>query len=365
MVAWKSNAKSNNNKKRKYSIMKPKLTMICVSFLFALPFANAKISSQYTKQSAEWFGSEEGRRIADNVLTWQSPHGSWPKNRDTASKPYEGKKDKLSGTFDNGATTGELRFLARAFRATDEPRYQQAFLKGLDHIFAAQYATGGWPQVYPASGGYKRHITFNDNSMVRILEFLRDVSESSDYAFMESDRRAAAKAAFDKGIQCILDCQIVVNGKRTVWCAQHDEVDLRPRPARSYELESLSGGESAGILRLLMSLDNPSPEIQNAIRAGAAWYESAKITGIRVEKQPEIGRVVVEDPNAPPLWARFYEIETNRPFFCDRDGIPKYRFNDLGSNRRNGYRWYSGWGKDVAEAYERWKQQWLDTADTQ
>jgi PelA/Pel-15E family pectate lyase len=343
--------------------MKPQFTMICISFFLALSVAEAKISSRYTKQSAEWFGSEEGRRIADNVLTWQSPHGSWPKNGDTASQPYEGKNDKLKGTFDNGATTGELRFLARAFRATNESRYQQAFLKGLDHIFTAQYPTGGWPQYYPLSKGYHRHITFNDNSMVRILEFLRDVGESSDYAFAESDRHAAAKTAFDKGIQCILDCQIVVNGKRTVWCAQHDAVDLRPRPARSYELESLSGGESAAILRLLMSLDNPSPEIQRAIRAGAAWYESAKITGLRVEKQQGVGRVVIEDPDASPLWARFYEIETNRPFFCDRDGIRKYRFNDLKAERRNGYSWYGSYGKKVTETYGTWKEQWLDTAD--
>jgi len=162
-----------------------------------------------------------------------------------------------------------------------------------------------------------------------------------------------------------LDCQIVVNGKRTVWCAQHDEVDLRPRSARSYELESLSGGESASILRLLMSLDNPSPEIQLAIRAGAAWYESAKITGIRLEKQQGIGRVVIKDSDGSPLWARFYEIETNRPFFCDRDGIRKYRFNDLKAERRNGYSWYGSWGKEVTETYDTWKEQCLDTADTQ
>lgn len=24
--------------------------------------------------------------------------------------------------------------------------------------------------------------------------------------------------------------------------------------------------------------------------------------------------------DCPTLWARFYELETNRPFFCDRDG---------------------------------------------
>ena len=111
-----------------------------------------------------------------------------------------------------------------------------------------------------------------------------------------------------------------------------------------------------------MSLDNPSPEIQRAIRAGAAWFESAKITGIRLEKQQGIGRVVIEDLDGSPLWARFYEIETNRPFFCDRDGIRKYRFNDIKAERRNGYSWYGSWGKEVAKTYDTWKEQWLDTA---
>jgi pectate lyase len=338
--------------------MKPKLIVVCISLFVALHVVEATVPSKFTRQSADWFQSEEGRRIADNVVSWQSPHGSWPKNGDTASRHYEREKDRLRGTFDNGATTGELRFLARAFGATGESRYQRAFLKGFDHILVAQYPTGGWPQFYPPGDGYPRHITFNDNSMVRILHFLKDVCESTDFAFVDGDRRTAARTAFDRGIQCILNCQIVVNGKRTAWCAQHDAVDLRPRPARSYELESLSGGESAGILQLLMSIDNPSPEVRRAIEAGVAWYESATIEGIRVVGNPEVGRVVIQDPDAPVLWARFYDIESNRPFFCDRDGIPRDNFNELGRNRRDGYSWYGSYGNAVAATYESWKQKW-------
>ena len=133
------------------------------------------------------------------------------------------KVTSCTGTFDNGATTGELRFLARAFRATNEPRYKQTFLKGLSHILEAQYPIGGWPQFYPLSKGYHRHITFNDDAMVRILELLRDVSESSDYGFLETAYRTKAKAAVTKGIDCILRTQIKQEGKLTAWCAQHDE----------------------------------------------------------------------------------------------------------------------------------------------
>lgn len=324
--------------------------------MLALPFAEATVASNYLKQPDKWFKSEEGRRIADNVITWQTPHGSWPKNRDTAEEPYRGDPDKLNGTFDNGATTGELRFLARAFSATDEQRYHDAFLKGFDHILKAQYPTGGWPQYYPPGDGYNRHITFNDNSMVRILQFLKEVSESPEYGFLDEERRDAAETAFDKGIQCILDCQIIVDGKRTAWCAQHDAVDLRPRPARSYELESLSGGESASILKLLMSLENPSNKVKQAIEAGVAWFKSSAVHGIRLERPEGGDRVAVNDPDAPPLWARFYEIETNRPFFCDRDGVKKYSYNEIKAERRNGYSWYGDWGEDVIRQYEDWKE---------
>ncbi len=61
-----------------------------------------------------------------------------------------------------------------------------------------------------------------------------------------------------------------MDGKKTVWCAQHDEVTLAPRPARAFEPVSLVSAESAGILTLLMSLDQPSPAVIAAVEAGGA-----------------------------------------------------------------------------------------------
>jgi pectate lyase len=308
------------------------------------------------KQPEEWFRGEEGRRITDNVLSWQSSAGSWPKNKSTTRAPYTGDASKLKGTFDNGATTDELRFLARACRATQNERCQQAVLKGLDYILAAQYPTGGWPQYAPPPAkSYHRHITFNDGSMVRVLEFLREAASAPEFSVVDPPRRARAQNAFDRGIACILKCQLTVKGKVTVWCAQHDEMDLSPRPARSYELVSLSGAESAGILRFLMSLDRPSAEVIRAIQAGAAWYASSKITGLRQTRDGK-NKVMVADTNAPPLWARFYEIETGRPLFSGRDGVPKYRFEEIEAERRNGYAWYGTWGERVARDYARWRK---------
>ena len=145
-----------------------------------------------------------------------------------------------------------------------------------------------------------------------------------------------------------------VKGKATVWCAQHDAVTLEPRPARTYELVSLSGSESAGLLLLLMSLDDPSPEAARAVHAGARWFESAKLAGIR-QVVVDGDKRIVADPAAPPLWARFYEIGTNRPIFSGRDGVLKSSIAEIEAERRNGYAWYGAWGEAVARRYAAWR----------
>ena len=310
---------------------------------------------EYQDRPDAWFRGAEGRTILDNILSHQSPPGSWPKNLDTSKAPYRGDRSGIAGTFDNGATFDELRFLARAYRATADGRVRDAFLKGFELVLAAQYPTGGFPQRFPTSKkGYDRYITFNDGTMVHILEFLRDAGDSDEFAFIDAEGRAKARRAFDRGIACILACQIKVDGVLTAWCAQHDPVTLEPRPARAYELVSLSGGESAGVLCLLMSLDRPSPDVVRAIEAGVRWFAAVKLDAIRVEKQNGDTRVV-HAPGSPPIWARFYEIGTNRPFFCGRDGVKRYDLAEIEPERRNGYAWYGNWGEKVEKAYQKWK----------
>jgi PelA/Pel-15E family pectate lyase len=348
--------------------------MIATSMIWRCAAAWAAVLASATLHAVEpvsrllgkpdaWFAGAEAATATASILSHQAASGGWPKNTNTAEKPYAGDRSKLKGTFDNGATTDELRFLARRYQASRDEACRAAFNRGLRHVLDAQYPTGGWPQSHPPGGQYHRHITFNDDSMVRILRFLREVASDELYAFAVPADRAATRAAFNRGVQCILTCQIRVDGRLAAWCAQHDEIDLRPRPARAYELVSLSGAETVGIVRLLMSLENPAPGVVASIEAAVAWLESVKITGMRVEKFDDPaapgGRDlrVVRDPAAPPLWARFYEIGTNRPIFCDRDGVKKYALADIGHERRNGYRWLSDWPRTLLEKeYPAWKQ---------
>src|SRR3954468_14452222 len=192
---------------------RPAVALLALLVVAQFAFASAK---QHLKHPDEWYRSDEGKRIAANILSQQSELGGWPKNVDT-TVPYTGtdREKDLKPTFDNGATTDELRFLARAHRATGDARYQQAFLKGYDYILKAQYPTGGWPQFYPPDKAYHRHITFNDDAMVRLMNFLRETYTTDRYAPLDDDRRKSAKSAFDRGVACILKCQITIDGKLT------------------------------------------------------------------------------------------------------------------------------------------------------
>ncbi len=318
---------------------------------------------EYLERPDAWFAGREAKEIAANILSHQSELGGWPKNVSTTAGPYKGDRRQLVPTYDNGATTDELRFLARIHRVTKGAAYRAAFDRGLDYVLDGQYPNGGWPQRRPPGGGYHRHITFNDNAMVRLLQFLREVATGGGYTFVDDARRKSAARAFELGIACILKCQIKVGDRLTAWCAQHDEIDFRPRPGRSYELASLSGSESVGITRLLMSLEDPPPEVVRAVEAAVAWFETARLTGIRVvsvkdEKGPKgRNKVVRTDPAAPPLWARFYAIETGAPMFVDRDGVPKSSLADIGYERRNGYAWYGTWPQKLLEVeYPAWRK---------
>lgn len=114
------------------------------------------------------------------------------------------------------------------------------------------------------------------------MELLRQVYEKkAPYIYVPDSICDRARTAFDKGVECILKTQVILNGKPTVWCAQHDEHTLAPAKARAYELPSLSGAESDNIVILLMSLPNPSKEVIACIENAIEWFKASKIEGMK------------------------------------------------------------------------------------
>jgi len=345
---------------------------ICLNIQAQKPIKELKWLSVATEMSEEWYGSDESVRVAENVLLYQRNSGGWPKNTafhwpltDEEKAKICAEKSVKDAIFDNGATTTEIRFLAKMYGKIRHDSYKTAVENGLRFILKAQYENGGWPMFYPLKKGYYTHITFNDDAHYRLLKLLKEINDRKPlFAFItDSDLLTQSKNAWQKGIDIILKTQIVVDGKPTVWCAQHDENTFLPAKARAYELPSFSGAESVGLLEILMEIENPSPEIIRAVRGGVEWLDAHRLKKTRwdnfINAEGKKDRRIVADPAAGDLWARFYDLETELPYVSDRDGIKKSKLEEIGYERRNGYSWYTDAPAKLFKKYPAWKAKWV------
>lgn len=324
--------------------------------------------NQILGQTTEWYGSAEAGAAADMVLVYQSKYGAWPKNTDLFAPITPGELEKLNkggkaNTIDNGATTLPMRFLALMHQATSNEKYKTAFTRGVNYLFDSQYPNGGFPQFFPLRGDkYYSRITYNDNAMERVLAMLNDLAGGqAPYDLLDGELRSRAAASVKDGIDCILKTQVVQGGKLTAWCAQHDEKTLKPAWARAYEPPSLSGSETVGIVRFLMSIEEPTSEILASVEGAIAWLQSVAIKGIRQDRirrdDGRTERVLIPDPSAPFLWARFYELDTNRPLYLDRDSVFRYDYSEISYERRSGYSYNGTWGASLLETdYPAWRK---------
>ncbi|MES2379349.1 MAG: pectate lyase [Bacteroidota bacterium] len=316
-------------------------------------------------------------RQADNMLLFQRASGGWHKQFRGKAFTYDtvfSAADKAqiaaevkegAATIDNEATTKEIRYLINSYQSVANPRYLAAAEKGIRYLLKAQYANGGFPQYFPDHGAYRNQITYNDGAMINSLNILRDVTLGRNgFGAVNHSLIDSCANAVIKGIDCILKTQIIANGKLTAWCQQYDQHTLQPAKARAYELPSISGSESVGIVYFLMAQQNPSPQIKAAVKAAVQWLSDVKITGYKVATAPAPGtpkgtdRIIVPDASSV-IWARFYEIGTNRPFFCNRDGVKVYTLAQVDYERRNGYAWYGIWPQKLVESdYPAWVSRW-------
>jgi PelA/Pel-15E family pectate lyase len=320
---------------------------------------------------------EEITWIADNILIYQKNNGGWPKNYDMLAILTDQQKDSLfntkkilNTTIDNTTTYSQIEYLARVFTVTRIDKYKEGSKLGIEYLLSAQYLNGGWPQYYPLEEDYSRRITFNDGAYIGVMRLLKEILDNQPYySFVEKGLLEKVKVAYDKGMDCMLKCQIKENGRLTVWSQQHNEVDLSPAWARAFEPPSICNGESSTVVLFLMSIDKPSKEIVNAIQSAVKWFDDSKILGITVKTVPapeytskwkttNFDRVVVNDPTAPPIWTRFYELGTHKPLFCDRNSKYLYSFAEVSRERRTGYGWYTYLPQEVLDKYAVWQEKW-------
>ena len=335
------------------------------------PMKGGPLGSSYSEglrldAPAAWYATEEARLIADRVVSWQTSMGGWTKSGKYSRnrQPADDHRDAWSaGTYDNDATIFELRYLVlvnAAAAESDGPRaraWRESFLRGLEYIFDSQYPNGGFPQVYPLIGWYHDAITYNDDAFIHIVELLRDIGGcGSEFAFVPADQAARARHAVELGLHCLLASQLKSpDGRLSVWGQQHDALTLQPCAARNFEPVAECSLESVELVKFLMSLPHPSPEVIAAIEGAMGWFERTTLHNFRWDRNDPAGTGLLPQAGAPDLWSRFYEIGTGKPIFSERDRMIHYDVSEMSFERRKGYNWFNTEPGTLFPLYARWK----------
>jgi len=224
---------------------------------------------------------------------------------------------KKSGhcTFDDNISQGALTFLMRLDEVADEQWLTEAVELGLKHLLEAQFDNGAWPQWYPLRGGYHDYYTFNDNT---INDCMRTVLLAHEL-YGREDCLDSAKLAGDFIIASQIDAP------QSGWAQQYSH-DMKPAWARAFEPLGVCSAVTSRNVRTLINLYLVTHEEKYLapIERAIVWLEDSKI--------------------ADNTWSRFYELETNRPIYGDRDNKIHYNLDEISEERRKGYSWQSGFG---------------------
>ncbi len=315
--------------------------------------------------------------IADNLLLYQRDNGGWIENRDparildaTEKAALVAEKAESRSSFDNRNIYSQIEYLAAAFEQTRKGAYRDAAARGLDYALARQIAgCGGWPHTVPGTTSYHGYITIADEVTSGLLRLLRKISAGADpFGYVDAAARARTKAALDRGDECVLRLQIVQQGKLTGWAGQYDPRTLQPAQGRAFELPSIVSQETVEMLRYLMSIQQPSAAQVKSIESAVAWLRRSQINGVRLEKvmlpkpiQYEYHVAtfdyrLVDDANAPPLWARFYDLKDNSIVLANRDSVRVKEYSEVHPERRSGYHWFGTWPAALLnEEYPAWR----------
>jgi PelA/Pel-15E family pectate lyase len=288
------------------------------------------------------FYLEAARKAGQALVDGQLCSGGWdylvefdPSKR--SRYPYRkdrdcsqaGIPDRPPTTFDDNVTQACLRLLMRIDRALDfkDAPIHEAALFALSALVKVQYPNGAWPQrysqfpdpakfpvkraSYPASwprqwpgGNYLGHYTFNDNSIADCIDTMLEAAR------IYSDPRYLASA--ERGGDFMLLAQMP--DPQPAWAQQYD-IDMHPSWARVFEPPSITGGESQGILRMLMVLygETGKKKYLDAVPGALAYLEKSVLP--RPGNAAEIWSRI---PAQAGALARFYELRTNRPLYITK-----------------------------------------------
>ena len=277
---------------------------------------------------------EAARETARALVRGQLESGGWDYRIEFAAaarKKYRYRADEdrpdasNTTTLDDDTTQSALRFLMRVDQALDfkDEQIHGCIEYAWTRLIKAQYPNGAWPQrfsqppipeqhpVHRASfpdswsrtysgQNYRGHYTFNDNSIADMIETLMRAAET----YNKPQYRQAAEKAGD----FILLAQMPK--PQPAWAQQYN-AEMHPAWARRFEPPAVTGGESQGIIRVLMQLYR---------RTGRKKYLAPIPAALEYLEQSRL-------PNGQ--LARFYELKTNRPLYFTKQYELTYSDADM------------------------------------
>lgn len=238
----------------------------------------------------------------------------WFYRKDIEGGERDPKGRRNLSIYDDDNTQSALRFLMRvdiALKGSDE-EIRRAVEYGLAKLMEAQYPNGAWPQRYdgnppdsakhpiiparypaqwskthPGKGyEYWRLYTLNDRVMGTIIQTLLE-------AYRLYGKKEYLKAACKGGDFLIL---AQMPEPQPAWAQQYN-FQMEPTWARRFEPPAIASAESANAIQVLIELYIVTGDGRylHPIPKALEWFKRSQL------------------PNG--RWARFYELQTNRPLY--------------------------------------------------
>ena len=281
-----------------------------------------------------------GAREAASALMWcQLASGGWTADynfapqharryhyrRDIDAGDTEAGKRSARSSLDDNKTQSALTFLmnlnsTQGLLMLNDFPVDHSLKFAWDGLLAAQAPNGGWPQhfsgpadpdapvirasfpeewsrIHPAVD-YTRHYTLNDNNLQNVMNLLLVAHHQQEIRPGPGDPFSPYLDAARRLGDFLLLAQMP--DPQPVWAQQYDR-DMHPAWARKFEPPSVCSIESLGAMRALheLWLVTGDDKYIDALPPALEWFERSRLA----DKEE-------------PTWARFYELETNKPLYC-------------------------------------------------
>jgi len=230
----------------------------------------------------------------------EEQRGRW-RYRQEAIAGRDAPDGRDTGTFDDNNTQSAIRCLMALHAATGEERFGEAARYALDFMLRAQFDNGAWPQRFPLpEKGYSGFYTFNDNAMNDCIDVM--ILAHRQYGDAKYEQAAGRGADF------IILSQL--DAPQAGWAQQYD-AELKPAWARKFEPESVCSAVTTRNIRTLVQLylEFGDERYLEPIPAAIEWLRASPISEGR--------------------WARFYELQSNRPLYFTTEYELVYTDDDL------------------------------------